>query len=98
MKPKNKAYLKSLANSLEPALNIGKGEIDENVVSAISASLKAHELIKVRILNNSDCDKKEIGDELARKTSSVHVSTIGHIVILYKKKDKDPKIVLPVKE
>lgn len=98
MKPKNIAYLKSLANNLEPSLNIGKGEIDENIVKAISASLKAHELIKVRILNNSDCNKKEIGDELAKMTSSTHVTTIGHIVVLYKKKDKDPKIVLPIKE
>ncbi len=98
MKPKNIAYLKSLANGLNPAINIGKGEIDDNIVKAISDNLEANELIKVKILNNSDCDKKEIGGYLADKTNSTHVATIGHIVILYRRKKKDPKIVLPIKE
>ena len=28
--PKNRAYLKGLANHLKPTLNLGKGDIDEN--------------------------------------------------------------------
>ncbi len=98
MKPKNIAYLKSLANTLTPAVNIGKGEVDDNIIKAISNNLEAHELIKVKVLNNAEVDKKEIGGYLASKVEATHVATIGHIVILYRQKKKDPKIVLPIKE
>ncbi len=98
MKPKNIAYLKSLANGLTPSINIGKGEIDENLIKAINASLTAHELIKIKILSNSELSKNEVGDLLASKTGSTRVSTIGRIVTLYKRNEKEPKIVLPSKE
>lgn len=98
MKPKNIAYLKSLANTLSPSVNVGKGEIDENLIKAINDSLEAHELIKVKLLNNSEFTRLEIGKLLAEATNSVHVSTIGRIVTLYRRKKKEPKIVLPIKE
>ena len=94
MKPKNVAYLKSLANHLEPSLTVGKGEIDETLLRAVNNALAAHELIKVRILDTCGYDRKEVGAILAQGTGSELISTIGRIVILYKAK-KEPVIRLP---
>lgn len=97
MKPKNIAYLKSLANALSPSVTVGKGAIDDRLIQSVENALKAHELIKVRVLSSSEYSRDEIGPMLAKATSSVHVSTIGRIVTLYKAK-KDPKIILPYLE
>jgi len=93
LSPKNKAILKSLANKIEPSLTLGKGEIDVNVVDTIAKALKAHELIKVKVLTTAG-DTKDVANVIANKTSSELVTTIGHVVILYKKNEEHPLIVL----
>ncbi|MCH3908766.1 MAG: ribosome assembly RNA-binding protein YhbY [Bacilli bacterium] len=92
--PKNKALLKGLANNLEPSVNIGKGEVDETLVQSVSNALKAHELIKVKVLANSNEDIKELSDDITKKTKSELVQIIGHIIVIYKAREKNPSIVL----
>ena len=94
LKPKNIAYLQGLANRLDPVVTVGKGEIDEKLIASIENALRAHELIKIRILDNAAYSRKEIGPLLAEKTGSEFVSVLGRVVTLYKPKEK-PVIVLP---
>ena len=54
---KQRQYLKGLAHSLEPVVRVGKAGASEAVVGKTRESLKAHELIKVRI----DADNPERG-------------------------------------
>lgn len=93
LSPKNKAVLKSLANNIEPSLIIGKGEIDAKVVETISKALKAHELIKVKVLPSAG-DVKAIAPTLGDKAACEVVATIGHMAILYKRNEEHPLIVL----
>ena len=53
LKPKQKAYLKGLANTLTPIFQIGKDGISEDMIKAILDYLSKHELMKISILNNS---------------------------------------------
>jgi RNA-binding protein len=92
--PKNKALLKKLANHLEPSVNVGKGEIDDSLIETTSNALKAHELIKVRVLNNSSSGKEEVAAALAKATKSDVVATIGSIIVLYKAREDHPSIIL----
>lgn len=92
--PKNKALLKGLANHLKPQINIGKGEIDENMVTQISNSLEAHELIKIKVLQNSNEACEDIANEIVSKTGSDLVDIIGRTIILYKPSKKKPRIIL----
>lgn len=92
--PKQKAQLKSLANGLEPSLSIGKGAVDANVFQALSNALKAHELVKVRILVSVAEEKETFAKELAKGTESELVQIIGHVVIFYKARKDKPAIIL----
>ena len=46
---KQRSYLKSLANGIDPIVNIGKSELTDSVVSAVDEALNARELVKVKI-------------------------------------------------
>jgi RNA-binding protein len=92
--PKQKATLKRLANPLEPSLSVGKGAVDPNVEKALANALKAHELVKVRILESVADEKESIAETLAKATGSEIVQIIGHIVVFYKERKENPSIVL----
>ncbi len=87
---KQRALLKKMAHELEPVVRIGKGSVDQDLLDSISNVINKRELIKVKVLQNSDMDNmKELGLELAEKTSSVFVDKIGKVIILFKPKKED---------
>lgn len=92
--PKNKAYLKGLANHLKAQINLGKGEIDEGVITSVNNSLEAHELIKIKILQNSNELCEDLANQIAKKTKSEVVDIIGRTIILYRESKKNHKIIL----
>ena len=82
---KERAFLKKLAHNLDPIVRIGKDGIDENVLKSISDVINKRELIKVKILQNSTVEvERELGTEIANKTQSIFVDSIGKILILFK--------------
>lgn len=88
-------HLRALGHHLEPVVHVGKEGITEGIVAATRAALLKHELIKVRIGQESPVDRKEAGPELAEATSSSLAQTLGRTLLLYKRHPKKPKIVLP---
>lgn len=92
--PKNKALLKGLSNHLDPIVTVGKGEIDESLLASLNNALKSHELVKVRVLNNSGKELEDVATQLAEKSKSEVVATLGHIVLLYRANKDHPIIVL----
>ena len=88
MTSKQRAYLKSLAMTMDPILQIGKASVAE--------ALEARELIKINVLQNCMDDPKEIAQVLAERTKSQVVQVIGKKIVLYKEGKKEKKkIVLP---
>ncbi len=85
---KQRSVLRSLAQTIEPVTQIGKGGITENLVETLSQALDKRELIKVTVLNNAEQDAKSFSEELAEKLSAEVVCTIGHKIVLYRKSDK----------
>ena len=93
---KQRAYLRSLANSETPILHAGKGGVSDTMRRQADDALTARELIKGRVLpESSPMTSREAAEELARQTNSEVVQVIGSRFVLYRKKKKDPKIVLP---
>lgn len=90
-----RAYLRSLAQSLDPIFQIGKGGIGEETVNQLSAALEARELIKARVLDNSGFTAKEAAEIIAEATEADVVTCIGTKFVLYRKSTKKPKIELP---
>ena len=92
---KQRSNLRSLAQTIDPIAQIGKGGISDNLIESLSTMLDARELIKITVLRNSDYDAKLAVQELAEMTDSEPVCAIGSKCILYKRNRKEPKIILP---
>lgn len=92
---KQRAYLRGLANSLEPVFQIGKGGITPNLVVQVKDALAAREIIKLSVLETSPITAKEAAEELAVSATADIVQVIGRKFTLYKKNEKEPKIELP---
>ena len=95
MTSKQRAYLKSLAMSLEPVYQVGKATITPEMTKGIDEVLEARELIKISVLKNCVADPQEIAQILAERTHSEVVQVIGKKIVLYRKSSTKPKIELP---
>ncbi|MBD3853005.1 MAG: YhbY family RNA-binding protein, partial [Acidobacteria bacterium] len=54
LKGSQRKYLRGVAHSYKPQVQIGKEGLSDNVVGAIDTALEAHELIKVKIAAERD--------------------------------------------
>jgi RNA-binding protein len=91
---KQRAQLRALANPLEVILQVGKGGIIDTLVKQVDDALTARELIKIKVLENAPVNAREVAQELAEKTGADVVQVIGMKVSLYRRNNKEPKIVL----
>lgn len=95
MTSKQRAYLRSLAQSLTPIFQVGKGGIGENMIRQISDALEARELIKLRVLDNSDYNAREAADIISEDVGADVVQVIGTKFVLYRESKDKKRIELP---
>ena len=96
MTTKQRAYLKSLAMTIDPIFQIGKASMNPGLTEAIREALDARELIKISVLQNCLDNPRELAEIIAERTGSQVVQVIGKKIVLYKEgKDNKKKIVLP---
>jgi RNA-binding protein len=91
---KQRATLRSMANTIEPVFLIGKGGINDAMIKDIDAVLEARELIKIKVLNNSMTDVKEASTIIAERTGADVVQVIGGKFVLYRQSKENPTIML----
>ncbi len=90
-------FLRAEAHSMKPVVLIGGAGLTDNVINEINLALDDHELIKVRV-NAEDREKKSgMIDSIIQQTECIHVQSIGHIGIFYRKNEKNPIIEIPKK-
>ena len=95
MTSKQRAYLKSLASTLEPVFQVGKSSVTPEITEAIGECFNTRELIKINVLKNCDDEPKELANVLADRTHSEVVQVIGRKIVLYKESKTKKKIELP---
>ena len=95
MTSKQRAYLRSLAQKIEPIFQVGKTGVTDNQIEQLINALEARELIKITLLDTIPNEKEIIADEIAKKTNSEIVQIIGKKLTLYKRSVNKPKIELP---
>lgn len=81
---KQRAKLRSIANSYETILQVGKSGISEMLIKQTDDALIAREMIKMRVLDTSPESAKETADKLAAATKSDVVQVIGTRFVLYR--------------
>jgi RNA-binding protein len=91
---KQRAYLRSLGNELEPVFQIGKGGLSEEFLNQLDAVLEVRELIKVRVLKSCLEDPGDLAEEIAAALDAHVVQKIGRIMLLYRPAE-EPQIELP---
>lgn len=94
MTSKQRAYLKSLASTMDPIFQIGKSSVTPELTTAIAEALDARELIKITVLKNCSDDGNSLARILAERTQAEVVQVIGKKIVLYKPSQKNPKIIL----
>ena len=72
-----------------PVYQIGKGEIDETLKQGIADCIAARELIKIKVLENSEYDPREAADILCEALDCDCVQVIGRKFVLFKQKKKE---------
>ena len=94
---KQRAQLRGMASTEDTIIHIGKGGVTENVITQVKDALKARELIKGTVLDNSLLDARTVCGDLARICLAEPVQVIGSKFVLYKENremEKDKKIRL----
>lgn len=92
---KQRSFLRALANDVEPIFQIGKGGLNDNMITQFNDALEARELVKVSVLKNSLEDTRELCNEAAKLTGADIVQVIGKKFVLYKESTKNKVIDLP---
>ena len=92
---KQRAFLRGVAAAEDTIVIIGKGGITENIIIQMNDALKARELVKGRVLENSLLTAREAADALSETCRAEVVQVIGSKFVLYKRNEQKPKIELP---
>lgn len=89
---KQRAHLRSLAQTLTPIFQIGKNGVTDTLIEDLKNALEARELIKINLLNTLPNNKESIAQEIEERTDSQIVQIVGNKLTLYKRNVKNPKI------
>ena len=95
MTSKQRAYLKGLAMTMDPIINVGKSSVTPELITSVDEAIEKRELIKISVLKNCLDDPKIIAQTIAERTKSQVVQVIGKKIVLYRRNKKKPKIELP---
>ena len=91
---KQRAQLRGLAATEDTIVHIGKGGITDNIVTQMNDALKARELVKGRVLENSLLTAREACDRLAATCRAEPVQVIGSRFVIYRQARENSKIRL----
>jgi len=93
---KQRSYLRTMANGIDTIMQIGKGGVTETVLKQMDDSIEARELIKIKVLSNSQLEAKQTANEIAEAIRAEYVQSIGNKFVLYRESE-DKIIKLPRK-
>jgi RNA-binding protein len=95
LSPSQRRYLRSLAHDLHPVILLGAKGATDAVLKELDLALSHHELVKVKLSGGDKQERDEQIDFLSEGTRSENVQQIGHIVVLFRRNEEDPKLALP---
>lgn len=84
MNGKQRAFLRSISNSMDCVFQIGKNGISSNVIKQYDDLLEVRELIKTNVLKTFEYTPKEAALMIAEQTNSNVVSVVGRKFVLYR--------------
>lgn len=92
---KQRSYLKSISNNLDPAIQIGKNGLTENFIKQVDQLLESKEIVKINVLKNCFEEPSDIARSLVEELNAEFVQTIGRKVVIYRESKENKEILLP---
>ena len=89
---KQRAGLRSMANTMDTILYVGKDGITDNTVKEAYDALEARELIKCAVQQNCDLSAREALDELCERLHAEPVQCIGRRFVMYRPSNSNRRI------
>jgi len=94
MTSKQRAYLRSMANTMETILYIGKDGVVPGTIKQASDALEAREIIKCAVQQGCPLSAREALDELCQALEAEPIQCIGRRFVMYRPSQENPRIVL----
>jgi RNA-binding protein len=82
MQKKSVKELKGLGTDIKATIHVGKEGLTESVVEEVKNQIKAHKLVKVKVLAPSVEIKKEIAKDLEERTGAALIEVRGNTILL----------------
>jgi RNA-binding protein len=86
---KQRQTLSGMGQALEPVFQIGKNGITDTLVTELGAALEARELIKIKILANSDLEPKTAMAKICDALKAEPISCVGGKIVVYRKSSRE---------
>ena len=86
MTSKQRAYLRSLANPLQPIVYVGKGGMSDTIEKQADDALTARELIKGKVLETAPATARDIAEEIAAAVNAEVVQVVARTFVLFRQK------------
>lgn len=91
LNPERRRELRAAAHHLNPVVAIAGNGLTPAVMAEIDRSLKAHELIKVKLHGIERDDRSMLLDEICAALGCAPVQQIGNILVLWREKPAEDK-------
>lgn len=75
--------LKARAHALKPTIMIGNAGLTDSILAEIARTLKSHELIKIRVMNDDRAARETMMQEICAQLNAGAVQHIGKILVIY---------------
>ncbi|MGX8882530.1 ribosome assembly RNA-binding protein YhbY [Methylovorus sp. SPW-M1] len=85
------SHLRALGHNLNPVVMIGNNGLTDTVLKEIEVSLKAHELIKIKVFGDDRAARVSMLQEICEKTNATAIHHIGKQLVIYRQ-GENPKI------
>lgn len=94
MTSKQRAMLRSMANTMDTILYVGKEGVTPGTVKEAYDALEARELIKCAVQQGAPVTAREALDALCEQTGAEPVQCIGRRFVMYRPSRENQRIVL----
>lgn len=91
LKPAERSALRAQAHALDPVVMIGGDGLTPAVLKEIDANLKAHELIKVRVLGDDRDQRAAYFDRICGTLDAAPVQHIGKLLVVWRPRPAEPE-------
>lgn len=95
--PTQRRSLRAAAHHLNPVVSISQKGLTPSVLAEIDRSLKAHELIKLRLYGIERDTRDVLFNEICTALNCATVQHIGNLLVLWRENPKDAIELVPAR-